>query len=136
MVTSLSMTLVYYPCLTCIQEGWQYHSLVDFQLGVKLDSVSLPDICTESYKCHNGFCNSGSDLIINGHCSGKSASQVGEFINNFQFLSIHSDGWFIVQFSRCRLLYQLTEIQSKRKTPVEPRWAKQQTKSSGSGQLK
>ena len=31
------------------------------------------------------FCNSGSDLIINVHGSEKSASQVGEFINNFQF---------------------------------------------------
>ena len=101
MVKSLRMTLVYCPGLTCIQDGWQYLSLVDFQLGVKLDSISLPDICTESSKCHTGFCNSGSDLIINVHCSGKSASQVGEFINNFQFLSVHSDGWFSVRFSRC-----------------------------------
>ena len=30
----------------------------------------------------------------------------------------------------------LTEIQSKRKTPVEPGWAKQQTRSSGPNQLK
>ena len=104
-VKPLCMKLVYCPGLTCIQEGWQYHSLVDFQLGVKLDSISLPDICTESSKCHTGFCNSGSDLIINVHCSGKSASQVGEFINNFQFLSIHSDGWFIVRFSRCWLVF-------------------------------
>ena len=92
MVKSLCMTLEYCPGLTCIQEGWQYHSLVNFQLGVKLDSISLLDICTKSSKCHTGFCNSGSDIIINVHCSGKSASQVGEFINNFQFLSIHSDG--------------------------------------------
>ena len=96
------------PGLTCIQEGWQYHSLVDFQLGVKLDSISLPDICAESSKSYTGFCNSGSDLIINVHCSGNSASQVGEFINNFQFLSIHSDGWFIVRFSRCWLVYNLS----------------------------
>ena len=82
--------------------------LVPFQLGVKLDSISLQDICTESSKCHTGFCNPGSDLIINVHCSGKSASQVGEFINNFQFLSIHSDGWFIVPFSRCWLVYNLS----------------------------
>ena len=53
--------------------------------GGKLDSISLPDISTESSECHTCFCNSGSDLIINVHCS-------GEFINNFQFLSIHSDG--------------------------------------------
>ena len=33
------------------------------------------------------FCNSGSDLNISVHYSGKSASQVVEFINNFQFLS-------------------------------------------------
>ena len=38
------MTLVYCPGF-----GWHYHSLVDFQLGVKLDSISLPDICTESF---------------------------------------------------------------------------------------
>ena len=108
MVKSLCMTLVYCPGLTCIQEGWQYHSLVDFQLGVKLDSISLPDICTESSEYHTGFCNSGSDLIINVHCFGKSASQEGEFINNFQFLSIHSDGWFIVWVSRCWLVYNLS----------------------------
>ena len=65
MVKSLCMALVYCPGLTCIQEGWQYHSLVDFQLGVKLDSISLPDICTESSECHTSLCNSGSDLIIN-----------------------------------------------------------------------
>ena len=76
------------PGLTSIQEGWQYHSLVDFQLGVKLDSITLPDICTKSSECYTGFCSSGSNLIINVHCSGESASQVGEFINNFQFLPI------------------------------------------------
>ena len=86
MVKSLCMTLVYCPGLTCIQEGLQYHSPVDVQLGVKLDSISLPDICTESSKCHTGFCKSGSDLIINVHCFGMSASQVGEFINNFQYI--------------------------------------------------
>ena len=101
------MTLVYCPGLACIQEDWQYHILLDFQLGVKLDSITLPNICTESSECHTGFCNSGSDLIINVHYSGKSASQVGEFINNFQFLSIHSDGWFIVRFSRSWLVYNL-----------------------------
>ena len=103
----LCMSLVNCPGLTCIQEGWQYHSLVDFHLGVKLDSISLPDICTESSECYTVFCNSGSDLIINVHCSGKSASQVGEFIKNFQFLPIDSDGWFIVWFSRCWLVYNL-----------------------------
>ena len=87
MVKSLCMThvLVYCAGLTCIQEGWQNHSRVDFQLGVKLDLISLPDICTESSKCHTGFCNSGSDLIINVHCSGKSASQVGELSTTFSF---------------------------------------------------
>ena len=61
----------------------------------------------ESPECHTGFCDSGSDLIINVHCYGESASQVGEFINNFQFLSIHSDGWFSVRFSRCWLVNNL-----------------------------
>ena len=85
MVKSLCIKLEYCPGLTCIQEGWQNHSLVDFQLGVKLDSISLPDICAESSECHTVFRNSGSDLIINVHCPGESASHVGEFINNFQF---------------------------------------------------
>ena len=29
------------------------------------------------------------------------------FINNLKFLSIHSDGWFAVRFSRCWLVYYL-----------------------------
>ena len=95
---SLCITLVYYPGLTCIQEGWQYHSLADFQLGVKLDSITLPDICMEYSECHTVFCNSGSDPIINVHCFGENAFQVCEFINNFQCLYIDSDGWFIVRF--------------------------------------
>ena len=94
MVKSLCMTLVYFPGLTCIQDGWQYHSLVNFQLDVKLDSISLPDICAGSSECHTGFCNSGSDLIINLHRSGESASRVGIFINNVHTLSIHRNGWF------------------------------------------
>ena len=77
---SLCMTLFYCPGLACIQDSWQYHSLVDFQLGVKLDSISLLDICTESSESHTGFCNSGSDLSINVHCSGERVSQIGEFI--------------------------------------------------------
>ena len=40
-----------------------YKRFVDFQLGVKLDSISLPDISMESSKCHTGFCNSGSDSV-------------------------------------------------------------------------
>ena len=82
------------------------------QFGVKLDSISFPEICTESSKCHIVFCNFGSDLIINVQCSGESASQVREFINNFQFLSIHSDGCFIVRFSGCRLVYTLSLVSS------------------------
>ena len=42
MVKSLCMALVYCPGLTCIQEGWQYHSLVDFQLGVNGRGLQLP----------------------------------------------------------------------------------------------
>ena len=95
------------PGRSCIQECWQYRSLLDFRLGVKIDSVLLPDICTESSKYHTGFCNAGSDPIISVHCSGESVAQVGEFINSFQFLSIHSDSWFIERFSRCRLVYNL-----------------------------
>ena len=45
MVKSLGMTLIYCPGLTCIKEGWQYHSLIYFQLSVKSDSISLPDVC-------------------------------------------------------------------------------------------
>ena len=70
---SLCMTLVYFSGLLCVLEGGgggQYHSPVDFQLAVKLDSISLPGICTE---CHTGWRSSGSDLIINEHCSRESA---------------------------------------------------------------
>ena len=72
-----------------------------------LDSISLPDICSASSECHTSFCHSSSDLIIIVHCSGASACQEGEFINNFQFSSIHSDGWFILRFSMCYLVYNL-----------------------------
>ena len=78
-------------------------SLVGVQLSVKSDSISLPDICTKSAKSHTGFSISDSNQITNVHCSGKSASQIGEFINNMQFKSIHSDGWFAVRLSRCWL---------------------------------
>ena len=69
MVKSLVMTLVYCPGLTCVQEGWKYHSLVDFQLGVKLDSISLPDICKESSQCHTGFCNSARAVTSESMCT-------------------------------------------------------------------
>ena len=84
-VKSLCITLVQCPGLTCIQEGWQYHSHVDFLLGVRLDSISLTDIFAESSECHTGFCNSGSDLIINVHCSGDSASQVVNLSKPFSY---------------------------------------------------
>ena len=53
-----------------------------------------------------GFCSSGSDLNV--HCFGKSASPIGEFINKIQFLSIHSDCWFIVRLSRYWLVFNLS----------------------------
>ena len=68
---------------------------------------SLIPFSFQTFECHTGFCDSGSDLIINVHCSGESASQVGEFINNFQFLAFHSDSWFIARFSRGWLVYNL-----------------------------
>ena len=48
MVKFLGMALVYCPGLTCIKEGWQYNSLVDFQLSIKSDSISFLDICAKS----------------------------------------------------------------------------------------
>ena len=45
----------------------------------------------QSGKCYAGFRSSGCNLIINVHCSGESASKIGEFINNLKFLSIHSE---------------------------------------------
>ena len=74
MIKSLCMTLVHFPSLKCIQEGRQCHNRVDFQFGVKLDSISFPDIF-----------NSCSDLIVNVHCSGESASQVRELKTTFSF---------------------------------------------------
>ena len=85
MVKSLGMALVYCPGLTCIYESWQYHSLVDFQLSIKSDSIPFPDICAKSAKCYTGFRSSGCNLIINVHCSGESVSKIGEFIDNLQF---------------------------------------------------
>ena len=94
-----------------IKEGWQYNSLVDFQLSIKFDSISFPDICASLLNATLvtvGLRSSGYNLIINVHCSGESASKIGEFINNLKFLSIHSDGWFAVRLSRCWLVYYLS----------------------------
>ena len=76
MVKSLGMALVCCPGLTCIYEGCQYNSLVDFQLSVKSDSIPFPDICAMSAKCCTGFHSSGCNLIINVHCSAESASKI------------------------------------------------------------
>ena len=81
---------------TCIEEGWQYHSLVDYQLCVKSE-FSLQDICAKSAKCHTGFRSSRSNLI-NVHSSGQSTSQ---FINNWQFFPLAS---FDLIWSLMRLL--------------------------------
>ena len=72
------------------------------------DSISFPDICAKSAECYAGLHSSGCNLIINVHCSGESASKIGEFINNLKFLSIQSDGWFAVRLSRCWLVYYLS----------------------------
>ena len=85
MVKFLAMALVYCPGLTCILEGWQYNSLVDFQLSIKSDTISFPDICAKCAECYAGLRSSGCNLIINVHCSGESASKIGEFINNLKF---------------------------------------------------
>ena len=82
--------------------GWQYNSLGDLKLSIKSYSISFPDICAKSAECYAGLRSSGCNLIINVHCSGESASKIGEFINNF--LSFHSDGWFAVRLSRCWLM--------------------------------
>ena len=108
MVKFLGMALVNCPCLTCIKEGWQYNSLVDIQLSIKSDSISFPDICAKSAECYAGLSSSGCNRIINVHWSDESASKINEFINNLQFLSIHSDGWFAVWLSRCWLVYYLS----------------------------
>ena len=108
MVKFLGMALVYCPALTCIYEGWQFNSLVDFQLSFKSDSISFPDICAKSAECYAGHRSSGCSLIINVHCSGESASKIGEFIENLKILSIHSDGWFAVRLSRYWLVDYLS----------------------------
>ena len=79
MVKFLGMALVYYPGLTCMKEGWQYNSLVDFQLSIKTDSISFPDICAKSAECYTGLRSSGCNLIINVHCSGESANKIDDF---------------------------------------------------------
>ena len=55
--------------------GSTMYSLVDFQLSVNSDSIPLPDILAKSAKCYNGFRSSSSNLIINVHCCGESASK-------------------------------------------------------------
>ena len=82
------------------------------QLSIKSDSISFPDICAKSAKCYAGLRSSGFILIINVHCSGESASKIGEFINNLKCLSIHSDGCFAVWLSRCWLVYCVVLIVS------------------------
>ena len=69
---------------------------VCFQLSVKSDSIPLSDICVKSAKCHTGFRSSDSNLIINVHCSGESASQTANISATCSFLTIHSDGAFHV----------------------------------------
>ena len=91
-----------------VSHAWQYNGLVDFQLSIKSDSISFPDFCAKSAECYAGLCSSGCNLIINVHCSGESASKIGEFISNLKFLSIHNDGWFAVRLSRCWLVYYLS----------------------------
>ena len=98
MVKLLGMASVNCPGLTCIKEGWQYNSLVDFQLSIKSDSISFPDIGVKSGECYAGLRSSGCNHIINVHCSAESASKIGEFINNLKFLSIHSDGGSLYGF--------------------------------------
>ena len=75
--------------------------------SIKSVSISFPDICAKSAECYAGLRSSGCN-IINVHCSGASASKIGEFINNLKFLSIQSDGWFAVRLSRCWLVYYLS----------------------------
>ena len=89
MVKFLGMALVYCPGLTCILEGWQYNSLVDFQLSIKSDSISFPDIFEKSAECYAGLRSSGCNLIINVHCSGESASTIGEFSQQLEVF-VHS----------------------------------------------
>ena len=106
----VAMTLVDRPGLAYIQEGWQYHSLVDFQLSVKSNSIPLQDVCAKFAECFTGFRSSGCNLIINVYFSRESASQIGKFINNLQFLSIHSDCWFAVRLSSRWLVYYLSVL--------------------------
>ena len=73
-----------YACETLtvyMYQRCQYHSLVDFQLSVKSDSIPLPDISAKSARCHTGFHSSDNTLIINVHCSEETASQIREFID-------------------------------------------------------
>ena len=73
MIKSFSMNFIFCPDLTCVcKMRLQCQSLVDFQLGIKLDSFSFPDICTGSSKCHTGY----KDLIVNVYCSEENTDQL------------------------------------------------------------
>ena len=91
-------------------KGLAVQQPVDFQLSIKSDSISFPDICVKTVKCYTGLLRSCCNLIINVHSSGESGSKIGEFINNLKFLSNYSDGWFAVWFSRCWLVNYLSLI--------------------------
>ena len=69
-------------------ERWQYHSLVDFQLSVKSDSIPFLDICAKSAKCYTGFRSSGCNPIINVYCSGECFP--GRFIYQQLAIFVHS----------------------------------------------
>ena len=70
--------------------GFAVQQLVDFQLSIKSDSISFPDICAKSAKCYAGLRSSGCNLIIIVHCSGERASKIGEFIYQQLEVFVHS----------------------------------------------
>ena len=51
----LGMTAVDIQSFARIEEGGEYHSMVDFHIGGKAESSSLPDILSESSEGRAGF---------------------------------------------------------------------------------
>ena len=92
--------------------GCQYNSTVDFQLSIKSDFISFPDICAKSAKFYAGLRSSGCNLIINVHCSGESASKIGEVVwdRSFRLLlgppGLNCLSSFASYFQWCRLTDQ------------------------------
>ena len=69
------------PRLRAVQEGGQYHSSVDADLGVFLQVFVIPDTVVESAESTVCLCQSVVYIFINLCIRGDCASQVGKLLD-------------------------------------------------------